>query len=389
MAEKPIGPASDRAGGKQILFLTLAEVDDRSFGGAMRSNDIRGALQQVGNVDTLVIHGANRFALDADWDHERVKRATFTHQGVSLSALDQRRRIRSWVANTLDARRYDVIVARYLGLALFVRFRHWHRLVLDADDIFKTAPASGSAARGTRLKFGVRNAVAAGLLRLAGRVWVVNPLDATRLRSRRVSALPNAVSLPTLDPARTPPVAGRILMVGYFEHPPNAEGLMWFATRILPTLVARFPGVELHAIGKHAPHFAERFSGRVTVRGFVADLAKEYAQAALVIAPIRSGGGTQIKVLEALAHARPLVSSAFAHAGFAEHLVDGEHLLAATSEQDWLRACGWVLENTALSEVLALGGQGAVRNTYGTENMVAAIERTVNELTGNDVRVAA
>ncbi len=346
----------------------------------MRSNDIRGALQQLADVDTLVIHGASRFAREASWNGQRVKHATYSQRGLSLTALAQRRQIRAWVTDTIKAGRYDVIVARYLGLALFVPFGQWRRLVLDADDIFKTPPASGSVSRAVRLKFGLRNAVAAGLLRLAGHVWVVNPLDGARLPSRRVSQLPNAVSLPHLGQLRRPPIARRILMVGYFEHPPNAEGLDWFVSRVLPKLAERLPGVELHAIGKHPPQFSERFSGRVVVRGFVDDLAKEYAQAALVIAPIRYGGGTQIKVLEALAHGRPLVSSTFAHAGFAPHLVDGEHLLAAETEEAWLHACTWVLEHPDLSESLAVQGCSAVHGTYGTENMISVIKRAIHGL---------
>lgn len=382
MLEKPSGPAQDRVNETQILFLTLAEVDDRSFGGAIRSNDMRSSLQQAGDVDTLVIHGASRFAIDERWDERRVKRATFSRDGLSPAALDQRRQIRSWVARTLSAKHYDVIVARYLGLALFVRLRHWRKLVLDADDIFKTPPAAVSTSRAARLKFGLRNAAAIALLHLARHVWVVNPRDSARLPTRRTSQLPNAVSLSVLNPVCDAPVSGRILMVGYFEHPPNAEGLEWFANRILSRLVERFPGVELHAIGKISPHLARRFSAPVVIHGFVDDLAVEYARATIVIAPIRSGGGTQIKVLEALAHERLLISSTFAHTGFAEHLVNGEHLVTADSEEEWLTACQWALRNPGSCRHLAAAGRIAVHRNYGTGHMAAAIQRTINEIVG-------
>lgn len=380
MSEKQSGPVPERANEPQILFLTLAEVDDRSFGGAIRSNDMRDALQQAGHVDTLVIHGASRFALDAAWDERRVKHATFGRGGLSLIALGQRRQIQAWVERTLAAKHYDVIVARYLGLALFVQLKHCGRLVLDADDIFKTPPASAAGSHLVRLKFALRNGVAAVLLRLARHVWVVNPRDGGRLPSRRTSKLPNAISLPALNPTRAPAVGGRVLMVGYFEHPPNAEGLQWFVERVLPSLAVRFPCIELHAIGKHPPQFAERFSGPVSIRGFVDDLAKEYERAALVIAPIRSGGGTQIKVLEALAHGRPLVSSRFAHAGFAEHLVDEDHLLVADAEAHWIDACVRILGHPTESESLAARGLAAVRSHYGVEQMTRAIRQTIDDV---------
>lgn len=350
----------------------------------MRSDDIRNALQQAGRVDTLVIHGASRFEVDDAWSAQRVKRATFSRTGLSPSALAQRRRIKRWVCDALASTHYDVIVARYLGLALFVPFKHWGKLVLDADDIFKTPPASAGGSLVARLKFGARNAVAAMLLRRARHVWLVNPMDRAKFRASRVSRLPNTIALPDTNAVRKPVVASRILMVGYFEHPPNAEGLEWFASRILPKLVERFPQVELHAVGKTAPHFAQRFSAPVVIRGFVDDLASEYASAALVIAPIRSGGGTQIKVLEALAHGRPLISSPFANAGFAEHLVPGEHLTIAETEEEWLDACERAFQNPAVTEAMAAAGQLTVHRTYGTEHMVTVVRKTIDELAGQN-----
>jgi len=382
MLKQPTRDASDGKGRYQILFLTLAEVDDRSFGGAIRSNDIRSALLQSGDVHTLVIHGAGRFSIDLSSGDFAVRRATFTEAGFSFRALLQRRRIAKWVAEILELKSYDVIVARYLGLALYVPFKYWSRLVLDADDIFKTPAASKSSSRAGRIKFGLRNALAALLLRLPRHVWLVNPLDGARLRTRAVSQLPNAVTLPALVRVTEPPIPGRILMVGYFEHPPNAEGLEWFATAVMPRLVEQFPHVELHAVGKAPAQLAQRFSGPVVVRGFVADLAIEYARADIVIAPIRSGGGTQIKVLEALAYGRPLIASVFSHGGFAEHIIPREHLLIAGTDKEWLDATEWALRNPGEFESMAAAGQRIVRHVYGTDRMEVEVRRTLDELVG-------
>ena len=117
-------------------------------------------------------------------------------------------------------------------------------------------------------------------------------------------------------------------MVGFYEHPPNASGLRWFAAHVLPTLASRFESVELHAVGKYPASLKSELPSTVVLRGFVPDIAAEYDQAALVIAPIEYGGGTQIKVIEALAFGRPLVASAFSHIGFSEHLRNEERLVA-------------------------------------------------------------
>jgi glycosyltransferase involved in cell wall biosynthesis len=361
----------------RILFLTLAGIDDRSFGGAMRGNDIRDALGQIGEVDTLVIHGAAQFRLDRDWDDRRVRHATFDRFGLSFAALAQRWRVRAWVAAMLRSNHYDVIVARYLGLALFVPFGAWTRLVLDADDILKTAPSGVPVSSLRRLKLALRNAVARHLMRRAQHVWFVNPLDGARLSTRRASWLPNAIRVPAPDRPRAAAQPGRLLMVGYFEHPPNLQGLRWFIDQVLPALAAAIPGVELQIVGRHPADFGADFSGPVRIQGFVDDLAIEYDRATLVIAPIMSGGGTQIKVIEALAHGRPLVASAFAHAGFAAELHHAAHLRVAMDSADWIVQCTAALRSGEEAEAMGRRGYGAVRERYGVDRMVMTVRETL------------
>jgi len=71
----------------------------------------------------------------------------------------------------------------------------------------------------------------------------VNPTDAARIGTDRISWVGNAITLPASERLRQPAVAGRILMVGFYEHPPNASGLRWFAAHVLPTLASRFERV--------------------------------------------------------------------------------------------------------------------------------------------------
>jgi glycosyltransferase involved in cell wall biosynthesis len=110
---------------------------------------------------------------------------------------------------------------------------------------------------------------------------------------------------------------------------------------------------KTHAIGRFSDELEETLRGRVKMRGYVDDIASEYAQASLLIAPILSGGGTQIKIIDALAHGRPLVASRFAQAGFAGDFRDLEHLLACTSVDDWVKACTHALTNRQQFEEMA------------------------------------
>ena len=243
----------------RILYLTPTDIDDRSFGGAMRSSDLYKALSRVGEVHTVVLSGSNQFRLDSQWSENWVRHAACSSFGMSIGAWWQRRRIRAWISALLHGRNYDVIVARYLGQAWFVPARAWPRLVLDPDDIFKSPPADASCVGLSRIKLWCRNFIAVRALRRARHVWYVNPQDGPRVGSSRMSWLGNAVDIPDPDRRRAQPVAGRILMVGFFSHAPNSEGLRWFTDAVLPSLRKRHPGIELHAIGRHPPGFEAGF----------------------------------------------------------------------------------------------------------------------------------
>ncbi|HWI11322.1 MAG TPA: glycosyltransferase family 4 protein [Burkholderiaceae bacterium] len=361
----------------KMLYLTFNAIDDRSYGAALRSAHIRDAMTQIGQVHTLIIHAGARMQIDADWDESGVKRATYNRIGLSVGARRQRAEIRAWVGDVLRQGRYDAIVARYLGMARFVPRWAWPRMVLDADDLVKSVAPDDRVPLRTRLALWARNLVARRVAERAAHVWCVNPLDAARLGTTRVSLLRNVVRIPPANRPRADAVPGRLLMVGLFEYAPNAQALRWFAQAVLPALRAEIPGVELHAVGKCPPALQAELAGQgLHCRGFVTDLAREYDLASLVIAPVQSGGGTQIKVIDALAHQRPLAISAFAHAGFAADLKHPDHLLRCTTAQDWISHCRWALRERAAAEAMADRGYAAVR-AYGSDTLTPAIQATL------------
>jgi polysaccharide biosynthesis protein PslH len=169
-------------------------------------------------------------------------------------------------------------------------------------------------------------------------------------------------------------------MVGLMSYGPNLHGLRWFVREVLPALVEQLPEVELHVIGRHEAGLPEEFAGRpVRVRGFVQDLTTEYDQASLVVAPIFFGGGTQIKVIDALAHHRPLVASDFAQKGFGSDLRDGEHLLVARTAQEWISCCASMLRDPSRAEAMAGRGYTAAR-PYDSGGMITTIRQTIEAL---------
>ncbi len=177
----------------------------------------------------------------------------------------------------------------------------------------------------------------------------------------RVEVVPNSIDLARLplQPGRqaAPP---RQLFVGTFDYPPNQEAVTELVTQHLPVLRQRWPGLRLRLVGRDPNGWLGRLVELAYIEavGPVADLLPHYAASDAVYLPIRSGGGTRIKILEAFALGLPVLSTAVGIEGLAAN--DGEHFRAfETPEQG----------AAALAEVLA--GQGALLRTAARELVVA------------------
>ncbi len=156
-----------------------------------------------------------------------------------------------------------------------------------------------------------------------GRIFAASELEcatiARRHPSLRATPIANAVAVPRRAACRADACDdGRtLLFVGAFGYDPNVEAVLWFARRVMPLLRARRAAVRLIVAGANPPAAVRRLGRHpdIKVPGFVEDLARLYRHTTLAIAPMRAGGGTRFKVLEAAAHGVASVVSEEAAAG--------------------------------------------------------------------------
>jgi glycosyltransferase involved in cell wall biosynthesis len=141
--------------------------------------------------------------------------------------------------------------------------------------------------------------------------------DAAAVRgANSVALVPNGVDCDLFQPSPVPPEPGRLLFIGSFRHLPNLLALEFFLKEVWPRLG---PGFRLHVIaGAHPEYYLDYHRNRVSVdlsqpgielEGFVADVRRAYERAELVLAPLTASAGTNIKVLEAMAMGRVVVST--------------------------------------------------------------------------------
>jgi glycosyltransferase involved in cell wall biosynthesis len=141
--------------------------------------------------------------------------------------------------------------------------------------------------------------------------------------------------------------------------------VIWFVSRVWRQFErAMRHRVRLVIVGGNPPAAVARLGSQrgITVTGAVSDIARYYRDADLAIAPLRAGGGTRIKVIEAAAHGVPLVASGFGAEGTTfKHGVD---VLVANNEASFLRACLLLARDKSLSKRLAARARSKARRDY-------------------------
>lgn len=209
------------------------------------------------------------------------------------------------------------------------------------------------------------------------RVYVCAEGDVSRLPGyvrSRVVVLPNALPMPAPVPPAPDSEKVEVLFVGTLDYFPNAEGIAWFAREVLPAIrkrTRRPVALRIVGIGFSPLVAALAALPGVDLVGYAADVRAWYARCRLVVVPIRAGGGTRIKVLEAFALRRPVVATTTGAEGIAAR--DGEHLLLADDARAFADRCLRLIEEPGLGEWLAANAFAL----FSTRYELAALARIV------------
>ncbi len=197
----------------------------------------------------------------------------------------------------------------------------------------------------------------------------------------RSAVVPNAVDVQYFQPSKAlPPADGRtVLFFGAINYFPNVDGLLYLLREVWPLLERRHPEARLKIVGQHPTPEILAFQGpKVEVTGKVEDVRVHLAGAAVTVAPLRVGGGTRFKILEAMAMGRPVVSTSLGAEGISAR--PGMDILLADEPQAFAEAVGRVLETPALAAQLGDRGRALVEAHYSWDAAGGRLERFFLEL---------
>jgi glycosyltransferase involved in cell wall biosynthesis len=224
----------------------------------------------------------------------------------------------------------------------------------------------------------------ASICRAADHVLAVSDADAAALQylvpKLDVTVVPNGIDVESYaapTPQPPPPFHGRggadLVFTGTMDFRPNVDAALWFAQEVLPLIRQEEPGTRFVVVGQKPHHRLDVLRGRddLTLTGAVNDTRPYIAEAAVYVVPLRMGGGTRFKILEAAAMSKAMVSTSLGCEGFP--VKNGQELLIADSPREFADAVVRLLRDPARRAELGANAR-ALANAYDWKNIIPKME---------------
>ena len=180
----------------------------------------------------------------------------------------------------------------------------------------------------------------------------------------QVIVVPNGVSLEFFKPMARTTDRPNVVFAGLMNYPPNVDAVVWFCESVLPLIEKRYPDVRFSVVGDKPTAKVQslaRLRG-VEVTGRVPDVRPYFANADALVVPLRSGAGTRLKILEAMAMRRPVVSTRQGAEGL--DVTPGEHILLGDTAFELADHICTLFEDPSLGDRLGREGRQLVERGY-------------------------
>lgn len=197
-----------------------------------------------------------------------------------------------------------------------------------------------------------------------------------------ITVIPIAVD--TDSARRIKPRTGsfNILTMGTLYYPPNADGIRWFLMDVFPVIRKALPDAKLTIVGKNPPNdflqVAGDSGGSVIVTGYVPDIDPYFEDAAVMVIPVRAGGGMRVRILEAFARGMPVVTTTVGLEGIQAE--PGTDVLVADTPEEFAQAAIRLLNDQDMQEQLSKNGRRLAQEKYDWQVVLDQLEKVYESL---------
>ena len=216
--------------------------------------------------------------------------------------------------------------------------------------------------------------------------------DAERLRGIvdcRTAIVPNGVDVEFFDAPDGAGTGRSIIFVGTLGWYPNVDAVTWLGNELWPRLKQRLPDLRCDIVGANPPAAIVELGARLqdfVVHGFVDDVRSVIEQAGVYVCPIRDGGGTKLKILDALAMRKALVAHPIACEGI--DVTDRKDVWLAETPAEYCEAIETLLADADLRRTLGDNGRRLVESRYAYSVVGAQLRDMIDGLTGAGITAA-
>jgi glycosyltransferase involved in cell wall biosynthesis len=216
----------------------------------------------------------------------------------------------------------------------------------------------------------------------------VSEAEAETIRSfapdTQVSVIENGVDLEYFVPRPLLSESTKLVFVGSLDWRPNQDAIKYFVGEILPILESMKLRIELDLVGRNPSAEITALGRRpgVNLIGHVKDVRPFVEQAAVYVVPLRIGGGTRLKILEALAMSKAVVSTGVGAEGL--EITDGENIMLADTPELFAQKIAILLKDRELNLHLGRNGRKLVEDRYGWNQLAGRLEKAIAALVTED-----
>ena len=396
----------------KILYITPTPPSPRFSGSGIRAFNTLRALSACGQVTVLALAYGKDRALFEDckpwcremvimdartilpslWPNGRRNRwecywdTISTLEPFSIRFLDTSKFARM-VQDHLD-QVPDLIWVHSSWLAGCLPSLDWRRVVVDVDNLeyrlmrrtMPLTPSYGSKIFCETLEVWKQQLFERRICKRAARALICSEDDRRILGYDNVRVLPNCVDLPEKAPCGESEVPQRLLFIGSMDYHPNIDAVLFFCHTILPEIRKVEPRAHLYIVGKEptAEIRALHTGTDVVVTGTVPDVSPYFNSCCLVIVPLRAGAGTRVKILEAFAYGKPVVSTSLGCEGLEVH--HGRDLYIADRPEEFAAACLELLSDREKRAALGAAGRRLVESQYTGAVFGQVVRQVVSEV---------
>lgn len=208
------------------------------------------------------------------------------------------------------------------------------------------------------------------------------------LPETNVAVIPNGVDVDYFRPTREEEDYPSLIFVGNFAADTNIMAITHFYNNIFPLIKAQFPNVKLYIVGRNPPKKIRQLAlnSSIFVTGSVKDVRPYLARASIAIAPMLSGGGMKNKILEALAMAKPVITTSIGAQGI--DVSPGKNIVIADEPKEFAKRAVELLGDEQLRQKIGNNGRRTVENHYSWEKSADMINELFQSIGGKNESVS-